>query len=409
MATFKYIQRTNKKNGRGECPIWLRITHQRKTAFVNTGIYVTEKQWNPEEQRVRKNHKSQKKLNYSLDKLSSRALDIALQLRDENKESAQAIKTRLKGGESSNNDVLKFTGDYIDQLPSGEFWKWKHFRVLLGKLNDFQDGKPLPFENLDETFIQNFDKYLKEKGNGRNTRMKVLGRLKIVVKEAIKAGLMTKWDNPFIDFKMTRDKTRKDTLTLDQIERIEALELEPQSWLWHTRNYFMFAFYTGGMRFGDLALLRWHNVADGVLNYRMQKTLHRNKEPVILELLPQAQQILDLYRNGQQPDDFVFPLLPMDLKNADERSKKRSVSSKNALVNKYLKQIQKLAEIPVNVSFHTARHSFAYVMHQKNIPIKAISEMLGHSSVTITENYAKELGAKMVSTHLKEAFKNEPI
>jgi len=40
MASTKFILREDKKNAKGECPIFLRITSLRKSSYKSTGIYV---------------------------------------------------------------------------------------------------------------------------------------------------------------------------------------------------------------------------------------------------------------------------------------------------------------------------------------------------------------------------------
>ena len=63
------------------------------------------------------------------------------------------------------------------------------------------------------------------------------------------------------------------------------------------------------------------------------------------------------------------------------------ISSKTALINKYLKQIAFKVEITKNTTTHTARHSFADIARQKTDNIYNLSKTLGHSSIKITEVY----------------------
>ena len=63
MATLKYIIRPGKVRANGEAPIYLRITQSRKSRFMSTGVYLQERDWNPERQQVRKSHPLAVKLN----------------------------------------------------------------------------------------------------------------------------------------------------------------------------------------------------------------------------------------------------------------------------------------------------------------------------------------------------------
>lgn len=56
-------------------------------------------------------------------------------------------------------------------------------------------------------------------------------------------------------------------------------------------------------------------------------------------------------------------------------------------INKYAKQIAKEVEINKGVTIYYARHSFATVLKQSRAKIEMISELLGHSSVHVTESH----------------------
>ena len=57
------------------------------------------------------------------------------------------------------------------------------------------------------------------------------------------------------------------------------------------------------------------------------------------------------------------------------------------LINKYMKQIALEVGIGKNVTTYYARHSFATVLKRSGAKIEMISELLGHSSVDVTESY----------------------
>lgn len=67
---------------------------------------------------------------------------------------------------------------------------------------------------------------------------------------------------------------------------------------------------------------------------------------------------------------------------------------KNQVVNRHLKDIVKAANIGKEVTFHTARHTFATLCVSLGIDLKVVSKLLGHSKVAMTEIYAKVMDAK---------------
>ena len=56
-------------------------------------------------------------------------------------------------------------------------------------------------------------------------------------------------------------------------------------------------------------------------------------------------------------------------------------------INIYMKQIASEVGINKNVTTYFARHSFATVLKRSGVKIEMISELLGHSSVDVTESY----------------------
>jgi integrase/recombinase XerD len=59
--------------------------------------------------------------------------------------------------------------------------------------------------------------------------------------------------------------------------------------------------------------------------------------------------------------------------------------------NKKLKTLASLCGISSNLTSYVSRHSFATQALLHNIPLAAISTMLGHSSLKTTEIYLKSL------------------
>jgi len=84
-------------------------------------------------------------------------------------------------------------------------------------------------------------------------------------------------------------------------------------------------------------------------------------------------------------------------------------------MNSYLKEIADVCGINKNLTFHMARHTFATMMLTKGVPVESVSKMLGHSSITTTQLYARITNKKiendmlMVSKKLdKFNFVNSP-
>jgi integrase len=142
-----------------------------------------------------------------------------------------------------------------------------------------------------------------------------------------------------------------------------------------------------GIRASDCIKLKWRNVIEGRLIYYMDK----NEKPVNLKIMQKAEAILSKYRTPDfSLDEFIFPLLQNRKDFSDRIILFNQVSSKNALINKYLTKIAKKAEISKKISFHISRHSFASLAkNEMGISTDKISELLNHSSPSVTKAYLR--------------------
>ncbi|MFT4733398.1 MAG: integrase/recombinase XerD [Arcticibacterium sp.] len=174
----------------------------------------------------------------------------------------------------------------------------------------------------------------------------------------------------------------KEKLTQEEILRIMALQPETEVEK-NARNYFLFSFYTYGMRTADLFLLKWSNIKEDRLNYTMMKT-----ETIVPEirLSPAALNILDDYRG--KDDIYVFPpFYGVKEINFTNTFRVAKVSSALVVINRTLKTIAHRAQIDKNITMHVSRHSFANISKDQGISVEVLKEMLCHSDIKITYQY----------------------
>lgn len=81
--------------------------------------------------------------------------------------------------------------------------------------------------------------------------------------------------------------------------------------------------------------------------------------------------LIDKYE-GQAKNGLVFPVLS------------------NQKMNDYIKEIIAICDIDKDITFHSARHTFATTVTLENgVPIESVSKMLGHTNVQTTQIYAR--------------------
>lgn len=174
------------------------------------------------------------------------------------------------------------------------------------------------------------------------------------------------------------DKIGLNIKELQKFESASGLAASQQ----YALNVWLLSFYFAGMRMTDIILLKWSDLTDGRLKYRMSK----NDKLVSLKIPMKAKTILNIYKEFlTNENDVVFP----ELANIDlEETKilKTRIKAVTRNFNRHLKRIAKLVGIDKNLSMHVARHSFGNISGDK-IPIQTLQKVNRHSSITTTMNY----------------------
>jgi len=221
-----------------------------------------------------------------------------------------------------------------------------------------------------------------------------------MVREAVRESIISPQDDPFYRFKPPKaTTTHRARLTLDEITRMEVLDLSQEPRECVARDMYILAFRMRGARFGDMVRLRWSSVAEGRITYVARKT----GDPVSVPISGEMQAILDRYTLESEDDEFVFPPLRRTLFE-DLEAEAAKVASVNARVNAALKLVAEKAKISKSVSFHTARHSFASIADQMGIDHGAIQAALKHKNRQTTDIYLKSLDDVALDDKLEKVF-----
>lgn len=140
-----------------------------------------------------------------------------------------------------------------------------------------------------------FNKYLSDAGLSPETCKTYMVYLKAIVNKAASEGITIYRVNPFINtkFKPFRNKKPR-TVEKMFLKELREQNLKPKQE--EVRNMFLFQLMSGGMRVGDLLMLRWNNFVftqSGVyLNYRQEKSRHEMTAKVPLVALRNLNHLL---------------------------------------------------------------------------------------------------------------------
>lgn len=397
-ATVTPILRKSKQRDDGQAPIWIRITANRKSRYISTGIYIKPDHWNEQKREVRKSHELASSYNDKVRRLRLDCEEAALDA-----DTAQAVKDEVQG---NSGNLSRFFERFIDRLKDrDQYWERKKYTTTLNKLHAAL-GENLSWDDLDNDALSKLERHCREeRDNNPNTTRKELSRVRRVVNQAIKESVISAGDDPFLAYEMPErvepDRTR---LSLDEMQALQGLELEPETDLRRDRDAFLFAFYGGGVRFSDICRMRPSNVKDGRLRYRMMKT----ENLVSIPLPEPARQIVAHWKETHE-GRFLFPYLEGGDADDPVYLRKR-ISVWNQMANRSLKELATRVEIdnPDEVTMHVARHSFGDLARKRSGgDVHAISQALGHSDIKTTERYLSSFDNEAVNNLTDKIWSNE--
>jgi site-specific recombinase XerD len=386
------LKKTPKANGKH--PLFLRITANRKSKRISLGYEIPLSDWNPEKKVVRKSNPFFKSINEAIENAIN---DAKTKQKEAKVFSAGAVKAVLK------NQASDSFFAYADALAlKKNFNTSRGLKSDILKFRTFVKNPDLTFDEINRNLIESFAKYLADElGNQTNTIGKTLSRIRSIIRQSIKDEKMPMERNPFFHIEIKHQKTDKVRLNLAQIEALECLNLEGGSLAWNIRNYWLFAFYSAGMRFSDVAMLKWKHIENDRIRYVMEKTEQSHS----VKLNQKNKSILEAYKpETVDPEGYVFPILDTRKQLTTESILKMEISRKNALANKYLSILSGKLELPQKISFHCSRHSFADFARKKDIGLYEISKLLNHSKLSITEAYLKDFDTDSTDKAMDQLF-----
>jgi site-specific recombinase XerD len=252
----------------------------------------------------------------------------------------------------------------MDHLIS--FLQWKH------NVPDW------PISDLNFAFISDFDFYLRTvRKCGHNSTMKYLSNFKKIVLICVKKDWLNK--DPFTGFKLATKEVVKPFLNQQELDDIANKDFLTQR-LSIARDVFLFSCYTG-LAYIDVYNLKKEDIRIGIDGEKWI-FIQRQKTEVLsrIPLLPVCINILERYRSHPVcvHKNCVLPVWS------------------NQKMNEYLKEIADLCGIHKRLTYHVARHTFGTTVTLNNgVPIESVAKMLGHSSLRMTQHYAKILDNKI--------------
>lgn len=392
-------QDTRRAKKDGTYPVIFRLSHLGKTLSIPTGISINLSDWDAKKRHVKKTYKgtnSVTRLNNYLQKKKSGIFDKINELDEQGTLNGYSIAQlkRFLVGSDSGSDFFGFTEDLISELnKAGRYGNAKVYGTVLGVLKGFHKKASLDFREVNYDFLKRLETHHLSKGNSLNSLSVYLRTIRAIYNRAITAALAEKKYYPFDTYKIRQTQTQKRAISGEELKKIIDLKLNENHECFDARNYFLISYFLYGLNFIDLAFLKHENIVGDRVEFKRRKT---GKE-FSIKISPQLHPILEYYLNQENESDFIFPIV----KRAKGIDQYHDAKWARARYNKKLKMISEMCGIKTNLTSYVSRHSFATQAMMKNIPLTAISEMMGHSRLNTTQVYLKTLPNEVLDEYNK--------
>jgi integrase/recombinase XerD len=273
--------------------------------------------------------------------------------------SIKAFKSYLKIERSlSDNSIVAYTRD-------------------IKKFADYAINLDLSESKIERNDISNFLVLLKKSNISARSQARIISGIKafykyLILEDYIKYNPTDLVESPKIGFRLP------DTLSLIEIDKlISAIDLSQKHG--ERNRSILETLYSCGLRVSELINLQLSNIN---FNENYIKVTGKGNKQRLSPISGKALKYLSMYINEVRihldikkgNSDFVF------LNN-------RGTKLSRVMIFLIIKKLAEKIGLNKKISPHTFRHSFATHLIEGGADLRAVQEMLGHSSITTTEIY----------------------
>lgn len=398
LTTKVQLNKVRQKND-GTYPLVIRITYDRKTAYLPLGFNLPEKEFDAKNQRIRPSSKISSninRLNNGIQEKVKKVYDTVTRLEQEGKIDALSmpvLKEEINGKRSNDKDFFCLVNQIIMELKrAGKFGNARIYVSLKNKIEKFHGKKSLSFRQINYAFLKRLETEHFASGSGAGGLSVYLRTLRALYKRAIKLGIVQQQYNPFKDYAIKNGVPKRLSLSVEQLELLKSADIkEPH--LAKARDLYMASFYLRGMNWMDMALLKGENIVGDFdrITYIRAKT--KNKL-FSIKITPPLRKILMRYFNVEN-QGYIFPILTKD--NSKYQAHE-TITNKRKRQNVYLKRIAGELEIPP-FTIYTARHTYANILKRSGAPSNVIQDSLGHTTEAMTQAYLNSFETSVIDDY----------
>ena len=360
MATVHlYLDKRSAKEGE-EAPLKISINKQSSSAYISLHMKILPSQWDSAKERIT-NHPNRAMIQNFIDAQKSKVATIIMDLTQKGELSALTatqIKNKVLGiidPEASTAD--SFFRRYMSYSETRQAKRTKEIYLVTAKRMQEYDAKvrTKTFAEINKDWLNGFDAFLIKTTPSVNGRSIHFRNIRAVFNDALDNGITTSY--PFRVFKIRNEETQKRSLTVEQLR--ELFNADVSGGERKALDLFKLCFFLIGINVADLSKLQTIG-ADGRIEYRRQKT----KKLYSVKVEPEALEIINRYKGKTHLLDILDTY--------------KNVHTFTVFFDKNLKRIGGFK----GLTSYWARHTWATIASDIDIPEDVISRALGHSFST---------------------------
>lgn len=380
MATFKAV--VDHRKADGTYCIKIRITHNRKSLYVPTQLYVTDKHLTKSKEI--KDHGYIIAANRIIDEMREIVMNIAGLQYMECERLRKIISDRMGEGKEFRLNFFIFAAEQIEKLHSC------NGRTHLTAVNYLKEmsGDKLDINDITYGLIVKYRDFLVSKGLAVNSVVAYMTKIKHLVNLAkdeyndddeVRVRV-----NPFRKGVIpSKETTEHRTLSTEQIKRIATIKGDRYENF--ARDMFILSFCLVGINIVDLYSLKRNDLKDGVLTYSRQKTRNARNDKAVISIKVEQEAMSLIEKYADTGSDY---LLNLHRRYCNHEKMTFGVNSKLKRLRNYD------PSLPAELTYYYARHSWATIAYNDcDIDMQTIHEALNHASdanMKITDVYVKK-------------------
>lgn len=391
MATIKLKFRPSSVKGK-DGTLLFQIIHKRQVKQIYTGLHINDAEWNAGESDIIITPEASPGKRMALSAIKDavqkcRQKLLAIISEFEHKGGAYTVQDVVMAYNApiTIEGLVSFARRLIEDMKKiGKKSSVKRLSTTINSLLRYTGGMDVAWTEISSTFIIGFEEFLMRRGLCRNSTSFYMRNLRSIVNRAIEEGFEV-IHNPFKHVYMGVDKTVKRAVSLDVVRMIRDLNLSGRPALDFARKVFMFAFFTRGMSFVDIAFLKKSNLHNGVITYSRRKT----RQQLMIRIEPELKKIIDSF--GKNATPYLLPII-----NDESGNQERQYENAYCRVNRNIQKVGEMLGLNTKLTLYVARHAWASIAHSNNVSLSTISKAMGHESEKTTIIYLQSLDSSSV-------------